>query len=132
MTIGDYLKSLVFGLDLTDAVIDRAVHSPMEVNLAALSVADEAYPASPSADFQKRLDYASSTVYYAVLGVFSGGGYAEQVGDVRVSKNGLTVTTADRERFKMLADNLRKKWGFTVEDEPQGGISDFTYLRRRR
>ena len=132
MTIGEYLKSLVFGLDLTDAVIERAAHSPSEVGLAYLNVSADAYPENPEADFQKRLDYASSTVYYSVLGVFAGGGYAEQVGDVRVSSNGYTITTADRERFKMLADRLRRKWGFEVEDESTGGISDFTKLRRPR
>ena len=58
-------------------------------------------------DFQKRLDYASSTVYYSVLGVFAGGGYSEQVGDVRVSRGGYTITMADRARFQTLADNLR-------------------------
>lgn len=79
--------------------------------------------------FQMRLDYASSTVYYAVLGVFAGGGFTENHGDVQVRKGGYTITKADRERFKMLADALRRKWGFPTEDT-DGGMYDGGYLRR--
>lgn len=84
--------------------------------------------------FQMRLDYASSTVYYAVLGVFAGGGYTEEHGDVQVRKGGYTITMADRERFKMLADALRRKWGFPTEDDSldTGGMFDGGYLRRGR
>lgn len=81
--------------------------------------------------FQIRLDYASSTVYYSVLGVFSGGGYTEQVGDVKVVRSSYTVTKDDRDRFRLLADALRRKHGFDVESADDGGIYDATYLRRR-
>lgn len=132
MTVGDYLRSLVFGLDLPDTVIQRAAYSPAEVKLGRLEVDENAYPEPPTDDFTMRLDYAASTVYYAVLGVFAGGGYAEQVGDVRVSKGGYTITMADRERFKLLADNLRKKWGFKTEDSASvSEIYDATYLKHR-
>ena len=81
-------------------------------------------------DFQKRLDYASSTIYYSVLGVFAGGGYSEQVGDVRASRGGYTITMADRARFKAMGDALRIKWGFEVEDEDSSSeMYDATYLR---
>lgn len=130
MTVGEYLSSLVFGLDLPEHVLQRAAYSPMEVGLEPLNISDEVYPAYSEEGFQIRLDYASSTVYYSVLGVFAGGGYSEQVGDVRVSKGGYTITMADRERFKALADNLRKKHGFeTEESSDSGGVYDATYTR---
>ena len=128
MTVGDYLSSLVFGLDLPDTVLERSAMSPLEVELVPLSLDDMVELANP--DFRKRLDYAASTVYYSVLGVFAGGGYSEQVGDVRVSKGGYTITMADRERFQSLADNLRLKHGFpTEESHDSGGMYDMSYLR---
>lgn len=130
MTVGEYLSSLVFGLDLPDTVIERAAYSPLEVGLEALDVNDDAYPDDRTEDFVTRLDYASSTVYYAVLGVFAGGGYSEKVGDVSVSKSGYTITTADRERYKGLADALRKKHGFDTDGiDEESGIYDASYLR---
>ena len=81
-------------------------------------------------DFQKRLDYASSTIYYSVLGVFAGGGYSEQVGDVRASRGGYTITMADRARFKSMGDALRLKWGFEVEeDDSSSEMYDVSTLR---
>ena len=111
MTVEEYLRSLVPGLDLQDSVLARAARSPIEVGLERISLDDD------DEDFQKRLDYASSTIYYSVLGVFAGGGYSEQVGDVRASRGGYTITMADRARFKAMGDALRAKWGFEVEDD---------------
>ena len=128
MTVGEYLSSLVFGLDLPDTVLQRAAMSPAEVELAELSLDDTV--SLTDNEFRKRLDYAASTVYYSVLGVFAGGGYSEQVGDVKVSKGGYTITMADRERFQSLADNLRRKHGFETEEAHDGGgMYDATYLR---
>lgn len=86
-------------------------------------------PIDKVTDFQMRLDYASSNIYYAVLGVFSGGGYSEQVGDVKVTRSSFIITMADRERFKRLGDMLRRKWGWDVEDEEGSGIMDVSFLR---
>lgn len=131
MTVGDYLSSLVFGLDLPDTVLERSAMSPLEVELEPLSLDDAVQIAD--ADFRKRLDYAASTVYYSVLGVFAGGGYSEQVGDVKVSQGGYTITMADRERFQALADNLRRKHGFETEEAHDGGgMYDMTQLRDAR
>lgn len=131
MTVGEYLKSLVWGLEIPDIVIERAACSPTEVSLEPLKVDDDAYPSDADDNFLMRRDYAASTVYYSVLGVFSGGGSSEQVGDVRVSKGSIIVTQADRERFKMLGDMLRRKWGFEVEETiTDGEIFDASYLRR--
>lgn len=128
MTVGEYLSSLVFGLDLPDTVLERSAMSPLEVELDPLNLNDVVE--LTNAEFRKRLDYAASTVYYSVLGVFAGGGYSEQVGDVRVSKGGYTITMADRERFQALADNLRLKHGFaTEESHDPGGMYDMSYLR---
>ena len=118
MTVEEYLRSLVPGLDLQDNVVERAALSPIEVELEALETDEEVDADSLSEeDFRKRLDYASSTIYYSVLGVFAGGGYSEQVGDVRASRGGYTITMADRARFKAMGDALRLKWGFEVEDD---------------
>lgn len=142
MTVEDYLRSLVPGLDLPDNVIERCARSPKDVGLLPLPLNEDidfivdpqtgqkTPREDPNGEYQERLDYASSTVYYSVLGVFAGGGHSEQVGDVRVSKGGYTITMADRERFKALADALRKKWGFEVEDDAStGGIYDASSLR---
>lgn len=131
MTVEDYLRSLVFGLDLPENVLLRAARSPKEVGLDAVNLEDDVdeYDSDPFG--QMRLDYAASTIYYAVLGVFSGGGFTEQRGDVINRKGGYTITMADRERFKMLADALRRKHGFDVEDDSleTGGMFDAGYLR---
>ena len=128
MTVGDYLSSLVFGLDLPDTVLERSAMSPLEVELVPLSLDDMVELANP--DFRKRLDYAASTVYYSVLGVFAGGGYSEQIGDVRISKSGCTITKEDRQRYQSLADSLRRKHGFDTEEAHDGGgMYDATNLR---
>lgn len=132
MTVETYLRSLVFGLDLPIEILERASFSPMEVGLEPIELDDDVQDLLQDEDFQKRLDYASSTVYYSVLGVFAGGGYSEQVGDVRVSRGSYTITMADRARFQTLADNLRLKHGFDVEGASEiGGMFDARYLRGR-
>ena len=128
MTVGDYLSSLVFGLDLPGTVLERAAMSPLDVELDSLNLNDTVELAD--AEFRKRLDYAASTVYYSVLGVFAGGGYSEQIGDVKVSKGGYTITMEDRQRFQALADSLRRKHGFDTEEAHDGGgMYDMSYLR---
>ena len=130
MTVEEYLRSLVPGLDLQDNVIARAARSPIEVSLERLEVDDDIDDYDDDQEFQKRLDYASSTIYYSVLGVFAGGGYSEQVGDVRASRGGYTITMADRARFKSMGDALRAKWGFDVEDdESSSEMYDASNLR---
>ena len=137
MTVEEYLRSLVPGLDLQDTVIARAARSPIEVGLDRLDVTEDIdYDYDYGGEdedgdgFQKRLDYASSTIYYSVLGVFAGGGYSEQVGDVRASRGGYTITMADRARFKAMGDALRLKWGWGVEeDEPSCEMYDARYQR---
>lgn len=126
---------MVPGLDLPDTVVARAARSPIEVGLDRLDIAEDIdydYGDEEGDDFQKRLDYASSTIYYSVLGVFAGGGYSEQVGDVRASRGGYTITMADRARFKAMGDALRLKWGFDVEeDDSSSEMYDASYLRSR-
>jgi len=131
MTVEDYLRSLVPGLDLQDNVVERCAISPVEVDLEPLELDEEVDGSSLSeTEFRMRLDYASSTVYYSVLGVFAGGGYSEQVGDVRASRGGYTITMADRARFKGMGDALRAKWGFDVEDDDSSSeMYDATWMR---
>ena len=150
MTVEEYLRSLVPGLDLETAVVARAARSPIEVGLARLALNEdvdyifvpgsgsgsgsgsgEVIDRSTDIDFMMRLDYASSTIYYSVLGVFAGGGHTEQVGDVRSSRGGYTITMADRARFKSMGDALRAKWGWEVEaDDASSEIVDMSLLRR--
>jgi hypothetical protein len=131
MTVEEYLRSLVPGLDLQDNVIARAARSPIEVGLERLEVEDDIDDYDGDDEFQMRLDYASSTIYYSVLGVFAGGGYSEQVGDVRASRGGYTITMADRARFKGMGDALRLKWGFEVDDDDSSSeMYDASSLRR--
>ena len=133
MTVDGYLRSLVQGLDLQDNVVERAALSPTDVELEPLELDDDVDADSLSEEeFRKRLDYASSTIFYSVLGVFAGGGYSEQVGDVRASRGGYTVTMADRARFKAMGDDLRKKWGFDIieDDVASAEICDISSLRR--
>lgn len=130
MTVEEYLRSLVPGLDLQDSVLARAARSPIEVQLERLDLDDDEEDYDGDEDFQKRLDYASSTIYYSVLGVFAGGGYSEQVGDVRASRGGYTITMADRARFKSMGDDLREKWGFDVpSDDSSGEMLDITFMQ---
>lgn len=134
MTVEDYLRGKVMGLELSDNAIEISALSPIDVGLAALDSEDDVDEESyAEEEFRMRLDYATSTLYYLVLGVFAGGGYSEQVGDVRVSKGGYTITMADRARYKALADALRQKWGFEVEDDASsGGAYDASYQRYMR
>lgn len=148
MTVEDYLRSLVPGLDLQDNVVERCALSPVSAmyvradgtkvsaGLDALDLDDEVDSTSlAEEEFRKRLDYASSTIYYSVLGVFAGGGYAEQVGDVRASRGGYTITMADRARFKSMGDALRQTWGFDVENDDSSSemydASSLIYDNRR-
>lgn len=131
MTVGEYLSSLVIGVELPELTIERAAKSPLEVNLAPFDITDDAYPVDRNEEFVTRLDYASSTIYYAVLGIFAGGGVSEKIGDVSMSRSGYTITQADRERFKMLADALRRKHGFDVEGDEDNGMYDAGYFRLR-
>lgn len=132
MTVEEYLRSLVPGLDLQDNVVERCAISPIEVELDPLELDDDVDGDTlADEDFRMRLDYASSTIYYSVLGVFAGGGYSEQVGDVRASRGGYTITMADRARFKAMGDALRAKWGWEAEDdESSSEMYDATYLMR--
>lgn len=130
MTVEEYLKSLVVGFDLDRGVLTRSAYSPIEVGLEPFELEEVIDFDYIDKEFLKRLDYASSTIYYSILGVFAGGGYSEQVGDVRVSRGGYTITMADRARFQTLADNLRLKHGFDVEGASEiGGMFDARYLR---
>lgn len=131
MTVEAYLKSLVPGLDLPIEVYQRAVRSPKEVGLEAIKLDDDIDDFDDVEDYQKRLDYAASTVYYAVLGVFSGGGFSEQYGDTQIRKSGYVVTMADRKRFKTLADELRQKNDFAPEGDilETAEMFDGGYLR---
>lgn len=129
MNVEEYLRSLAPGVLLQDSVVARAARSPKDVGLLPLPLSEDIDVTDDGngqlvqrndEEYQKRLDYASSTVYYSVLGVIAGGGISEQVGDVRTSVNGITITKSDRAHYKALGDALRLKWGFAVEPDGSG------------
>jgi hypothetical protein len=132
MTVEDYLRSLVPGYDFKSIVLQRAARSPVEVGLERLSLESD-IDEDTTEDFAVRLDYASSTIYYSMLGVFSGGSKSEKRADTQISVSGYTVTQTDRERFKTLADNLRTKHGFDIESDgtEDSGMFDATGLYGR-
>lgn len=135
MTVEAYLRSLVFGIEIPTEVLERCARSPKGVSwnntpLKALSLGDDIDAHDDDDTYEVRLDYASASLYYSVLGKFSGGGYSERVDDIQISRSGQTITQADRDRMKMLADRLLAKWGFeALEDVSEGfGMFDATYL----
>jgi hypothetical protein len=129
MSVEEYLKSLVPGYEFKQAVLKRAARSPIEVGLSPLILSED-IDDNYTDEYQTRLDYASSTIYYSMLGVFSGGSKSEKRADTQISISGVTVTQTDRDRFKTLADNLRTKHGFDIETDgtDDNGMFDATAL----
>jgi hypothetical protein len=83
---------------------------------------------------RKSLEYAVSTLYYAVSGVLSGGSKSEQVGDVKVTVSGGSFTRSDRNALRRMADGIRSKLGCETEYDPDSdnGIFDATPLMKGR
>lgn len=135
MTVEAYLRARVPGYPFEVAVLEDAALSPVfakPVRFRALSIKDDVEDNVDDEDFYKSLRYATSTLYYSAAGVFSGGSRSEQVGDVRASLSGFTITQSDREYYRKMGDKLRGELGCEVEQDvtEQGCMFDATNLRR--
>ena len=140
MTVEAYLRAKVPGYPFEMSVLENAAISPVFAKpeaLMALSLDDEIEShindGVMDEEFEKALKYATSTLYYSVSGVFSGGSRSEQVGDVRASLSGFIITQSDRDYYRRLANRLRKELGMEVEEDVAlgGKAFDASYLGRR-
>jgi hypothetical protein len=133
MTVDAYLRTRVPGYPFSDRDIEGAVASVLFAEptpLRALNLDDEISDIADSEEWTKSLKYAESSLYYAIAGVFSGGSKSEQVGDIKVSTSGYSITQADRARFCEKADKLREQIGCTVDasSDNDDGMFDATPL----
>ena len=136
MTVEAYLRARVPGFPITDVVLEDAALSPIFAKperLRALSPADDVEDNAEDGGFVKSLKYATSTLYYSMAGVFSGGSRTEQVGDIRASLSGIEITQRNRDYYREMADKLRKEIGAEVEpvQAESGGMFDAGNLRKR-
>jgi hypothetical protein len=121
MTVEAYLRSKVAGYPFDDAVLESAALSPLfarPTKLDKLALDGDIEEIAEDENLQKSLKYAESSIYYSVSGVFSGGSRSEQIGDVKSSLSGYTITQADRDYYRKLADSLRDEIECEKEVDP--------------
>ena len=123
-TIAEFLRSRLGNYELDDINIQIAAESPIEIGLEPFELDDSAMVYPKPIDFDKRRDYAESCVYYFALGVFSGGGESEKIGNESYSKTSLVITKNDRVRFKAMADSLREKHSLPILETDNSGFYD--------
>lgn len=136
MTVEAYLRARVPGYPFEISVLEDAAASPIfakPVALKALSLKDAIEDNASDENWVKALKYATSTLYYSISGVFSGGSRTEQVGDIRTSQSGFVITKSDRDYYRSLGDKLREQIGAEIEESTteQGGMFDATYLTKK-
>jgi hypothetical protein len=133
MTVEAYLRAKIPGYPFTTDVIESTLVSPLFAKptvLKELNLDDDVAEVARDCELTQSLRYAESTLYYAVSGVFSGGSRSEQVGDVKITLSGFTLTEADRDYYRQLADTIREELGCEVENNPNAdsGMFDATGL----
>lgn len=136
MTVEAYLRARVPGYPFEMPTLEDAVASPIfakPVALNALSLKDTIEDNASDENWVKSLKYATSTLYYSIAGVFSGGSRSEQVGDIRTSQSGFVITKSDRDYYRGLGDKIRKQIGAELEESAteQGGMFDAAYLSKK-
>lgn len=137
MKVSEYFETAVPGYPVQSlgSVMKGAAFSPVLASpaLIPLNLDDDISDHLEDAVWMKSLDYALSSLYYSMSGVFSGGSRSEQVGDVRASLSGFTITQSDRNLFIEKANELRVKIGYKTEkvSYDSGGMFDASPLRRR-
>ena len=137
MKVSEYFEQAVPGYPVQSlgSVMKGAAFSPVLASpaLIPLNLDDDISDHLEDAVWMKSLDYALSSLYYSMSGVFSGGSRSEQVGDVRASLSGFTITQSDRNLFIEKANELRVKIGYKTEkvSYDSGGMFDASPLRRR-
>ena len=137
MKVSEYFEAAVPGYPVQSlgSVMKSAAFSPVLASpaLIPLNLDDDISDHLEDAVWMKSLDYALSSLYYSMSGVFSGGSRSEQVGDVRASLSGFTITQSDRKLFIEKANEIRVKLGYKTEKVlyDSGGMFDASPLRRR-
>ena len=136
MNVEMYLRAQVPGYPLDLAVLEYAVISPLmatPIPFQPITLNDEIDTNAADENFIESLKYATSTLFYAMSGVFSGGSTSETVGDVSASRSGFIITKSDREYYRSRANKLRSELGTDLMDNPasESAMFDATYLRDR-
>ena len=137
MKVSKWLSGQISGypIESLGSVLESAAFSPVLASpaLIPLNLDDDISDHLEDAVWMKSLDYALSSLYYSMSGVFSGGSRSEQVGDVRASLSGFTITQSDRNLFIEKANEIRVKLGYKTEKVlyDSGGMFDASPLRRR-
>ena len=137
MKVSEYFEQAVPGYPVQSlgSVMKGAAFSPVLASpaLIPLNLDDDISDHLEDAVWMKSLKYALSSLYYSMSGVFSGGSRSEQVGDVRASLSGFTITQSDREYYRSEANRIRGEIGYKVEDVSydSSGMFDASPLRRR-
>lgn len=137
MKVSKWLSGQITGypIESLGSVLESAAFSPVLASpaLIPLNLDDDISDHLEDAVWMKSLDYALSSLYYSMSGVFSGGSRSEQVGDVRASLSGFTITQSDRKLFIEKANEIRVKLGYKTEKVlyDSGGMFDASPLRRR-
>ena len=137
MKVSEYFEQAVPGYPVQSlgSVMKGAAFSPVLASpaLIPLNLDDDISDHLEDAVWMKSLKYALSSLYYSMSGVFSGGSRSEQVGDVRASLSGFTITQSAREYYRSEANRIRGEIGYKVEDVSydSSGMFDASPLRRR-
>lgn len=137
MKVSEYFEQAIPGYPVQSlgSVMKGAAFSPVLASpaLIPLNLDDDISDHLEDAVWMKSLKYALSSLYYSMSGVFSGGSRSEQVGDVRASLSGFTITQSDRKLFIEKANEIRVKLGYKTEKVlyDSGGMFDASPLRRR-
>lgn len=131
MTVEEYLRAKLGGFPVDDNVLAMAILSAVEVGLPSISLTDDVETILTDEELTKALKYSLSTLYYSASGYFTGMKQSEQVGDVRVSVSSFNISYANINRWRELADDIRRELGFETENvvTSNAEIFDAAYLR---
>lgn len=138
MTVEHWLRGHFHGLGsqiemntLAVAAISPLQARPIALRATALNDQVEDYIAEP--EFMKGLNYALSTLYYAMSAAITGGTKSEQRGNRRITIGGYPLTTKDREAFRAEAIRLRKMLGCELEEQADvtGGMMNLTNFKSK-
>lgn len=131
MTVENWLKGHFHGLgnQIERNTLEVAAISPLEARptpfraIALEATVEDLYN---DKEFMNSLNYALSTLYYAMSAAITGGTKSEKRGNRQVSIGGYPLTTKDREAFRAEADRLRGILGVEIEEKvtDDGGMFD--------
>lgn len=136
MNVEAYLRAQIPGYPFKENELMYAAYSPIMAEPTAmrgLNLDDDIVDIASDDEMKRSLKYAISTLYYSVSGVFAGGSISEQVGDVKTSISGYSISQADRSNYRAMADEIRRSLGCSTSSSvaSEGGMFDASSLRRR-